>query len=45
MGASAIVAVNNMRRPDFDISLFVGVFIAGCLAFLAIILWKKWKGR
>jgi NAD/NADP transhydrogenase beta subunit len=35
MGGSAIVAINNMRRVDFDMGLFVSVF-AGMVLFVGV---------
>lgn len=46
-GAGAIVVINNMRRGDFDVSLFVffmaGIIVAACLFWVIVFIIHRRK--
>ena len=46
MGGSAIVAINNMNQPGFDIGLFITalpIVLAVSVALIALIFWLAFK--
>jgi len=45
MGGSAIVAINNMQRADFDPVLFLLALGGSCLVITLIILLYWWHRR
>jgi len=45
MGASAMVAINNMNQPGFDITHFLAVFVSGIIVFSIIEIYRLIKDK